>query len=101
MAPRLHLATRRVLPATRTAEPNQAWVSQQGPEPSLEAGGMGIEFSAMIYGRDKKRTRRTSRLLHQVSRQLATRASILLSARDRDVCDGSPATGPVLQDLQS
>ena len=50
----VHLATRRVLLASCTAEPNQVWVTQQARNLSWRLEEEGIEMSALIHDRDKK-----------------------------------------------
>jgi transposase InsO family protein len=50
----VHLATRRVLLASCTAEPNEAWVTQQARNLSWRLEDDGIKLSVVIHDRDKK-----------------------------------------------
>lgn len=50
----LHLATRRVLLASCTSEPNEAWVTQQARNLSWRLAEDGIKLSVVIHDRDKK-----------------------------------------------
>ena len=50
----VHLATRRVLAASCTEEPNEAWVTQQVRNLSWRLEDEGIKLSALIHDRDKK-----------------------------------------------
>ena len=50
----MHLATRRVLLASCTSEPNAAWVTQQARNLSWKLKDEGIELSVVIHDRDKK-----------------------------------------------
>ena len=50
----VHLATRRVLLASCTAEPNAAWVTQQARNLSWKLGDESIKLSVLIQDRDKK-----------------------------------------------
>jgi putative transposase len=50
----VHLATCRVVPASCTAEPTQAWVSQQARNLSWKLEEEGIKLSVVIHDRDKK-----------------------------------------------
>jgi transposase InsO family protein len=50
----VHLATRRIVMASCTAEPNQAWVTQQARNLSWELEDDGIKLSVLIHDRDKK-----------------------------------------------
>ena len=50
----LHLATRRILLASCTTEPNAAWMTQQARNLSWKLEEEGIELSVVIHDRDKK-----------------------------------------------
>jgi putative transposase len=50
----VHLASRRVLLASCTAEPNAAWVTQQARNLSWKLDDEGIKLSVLIHDRDKK-----------------------------------------------
>ena len=50
----VHLATRRVLQASCTSEPNAAWVAQQARNLSWTLEEEGIKLRAVIHDRDKK-----------------------------------------------
>lgn len=50
----MHLATRRILVASCTSEPNAAWVTQQARNLSWRLEDEGIQLSAVIHDRDKK-----------------------------------------------
>ncbi len=50
----VHLATRRLLLASCTAEPNAAWVTQQTRNLLWKLDEEGMELSAVIHDRDKK-----------------------------------------------
>jgi hypothetical protein len=50
----VHLATRRVLAASCSATPNEAWVTQQAKNLSWKLEDEGIKLSALIHDRDKK-----------------------------------------------
>ena len=50
----VHLATRRVLMASCTAEPNEGWMTQQARNLSWTLEEEGIEPSVVIHDRDKK-----------------------------------------------
>lgn len=50
----VHLATRRVLAASCTAQPTEAWVTQQARNLSWKLEEEGIELSVVIHDRDKK-----------------------------------------------
>ena len=50
----MHLATRRVLLASCTTEPNEAWVTQQARNLSWRLEEDGIKLSVVIHDRDKK-----------------------------------------------
>ena len=50
----VHLASRRVLLASCTSEPNAAWVTQQARNLSWKLDDEGIKLSVLIHDRDKK-----------------------------------------------
>ena len=50
----VHLATRRVLAASCTARPNEAWVTQQARNLSWKLENEGIKLTGLIHDRDKK-----------------------------------------------
>ena len=50
----VHLATRRILLASCTAEPNAAWVTQQARNLSWKLEDEGIKLKVVIHDRDKK-----------------------------------------------
>lgn len=50
----MHLASRRVLLASCTSEPNAAWVTQQARNLSWRLEDEGINVSVLIHDRDKK-----------------------------------------------
>jgi transposase InsO family protein len=50
----VHLATRRVMSASCTAQPSGAWVTQQARNLSWKLEDEGIELSVVIHDRDKK-----------------------------------------------
>ena len=50
----MHLATRRILLASCTAEPNQAWATQQARNLRWNLEDEGIELKAVIHDRDRK-----------------------------------------------
>ena len=50
----VHLATRQVLWATCTAEPNELWVTQQARNLGWKLEDEGIELKVVIHDRDKK-----------------------------------------------
>jgi hypothetical protein len=50
----MHLATRRVLLASCTTEPNDTWVTQQARNVSWRLEEDGIKLSVVIHDRDKK-----------------------------------------------
>ena len=50
----MHLATRRVLLASCTTEPNQAWVTQQARNLCWKLEDEGIRLSLVIHDRDRK-----------------------------------------------
>jgi hypothetical protein len=50
----VHLASRRVLLASCTSEPNDAWVTQQARNLSWKLEEEGINLSVLIHDRDKK-----------------------------------------------
>ena len=50
----VHLATRRVLAATCTAEPNELWVTQQARNLSWKVDDVGIKLRIVIHDRDRK-----------------------------------------------
>ena len=50
----VHLATRRILPASCTAEPSAAWVSRHAGNLSWKLEDEGIKLSGLIHDRDKK-----------------------------------------------
>ncbi|HEY8885482.1 MAG TPA: integrase core domain-containing protein [Chloroflexota bacterium] len=50
----VHLATRRVLAASCTAQPSGAWVTQQARNLSWKLEEEGIELSVVLHDRDKK-----------------------------------------------
>ncbi len=54
----MHLATRRVLLASCTTEPNEVWVTQQSRNLSWRLHEDGIKLSIVIHDRDKKFARR-------------------------------------------
>src|SRR6266566_1537230 len=54
----MHLASRRILIASCTSEPNEAWVTQQARNLSYRLEEDGIKLSALIHDRDKKFARR-------------------------------------------
>jgi putative transposase len=54
----MHLATRRVLLARCTTEPNEAWVTQQARNLSWLLAEEGIKLNVVIHDRDKKFARR-------------------------------------------
>jgi putative transposase len=59
----MHLATRRILLASCTAEPNEAWITQQARNLSWKLRDEGIKLSAVIHDRDKKFARRVDHVL--------------------------------------
>jgi putative transposase len=59
----MHLATRRVLLASCTAKPNEAWVTQQARNLSWKLQEEGIKLIAVIHDRDKKFARRADDVL--------------------------------------
>jgi hypothetical protein len=59
----MHLATRRVLLGSCTAEPNEAWITQQARNLSWKLQDEGIRLSAVIHDRDKKFARRADNVL--------------------------------------
>jgi len=50
----VHLASRRVLLASCTSQPNAAWVTQQARNLSWKLEDEGINLSVLIHDRDKK-----------------------------------------------
>jgi putative transposase len=50
----VHLATRRVVSAACTAEPNSAWVTQQARNLSWELSDEGINVRVVVHDRDRK-----------------------------------------------
>ncbi|HVS47980.1 MAG TPA: integrase core domain-containing protein [Candidatus Dormibacteraeota bacterium] len=50
----MHLATRRILLASCTANPNEAWVTQQARNLLWTLDEEGIKLNALIHDRDKK-----------------------------------------------
>ncbi len=50
----VHLSTRRILAASCTAEPTEAWVTQQARQLSWRLEDEGIQFGYLIHDRDKK-----------------------------------------------
>jgi putative transposase len=52
----VHLATRRVVLASCTAQPTEAWVTQQARNLSWNLEEEGVELSVLIHDRDKKFT---------------------------------------------
>jgi hypothetical protein len=50
----VHLATRRVVAAACTAEPNSAWVTQQARNLSWKLGDEGINLRVVVHDRDRK-----------------------------------------------
>ena len=50
----MHLATRRILLVSCTANPNEAWVEQQARNLLWTLDQEGIKLSALIHDRDKK-----------------------------------------------
>ena len=50
----VHLATRRILLASCTAEPNAAWVTQQARNLAWKLEDEGIKLRVLIHDRDKK-----------------------------------------------
>ncbi len=50
----MHLATRRVLLASCTTEPNEAWVAQQARNLSWRLAEDGIKLGVVIHDRHKK-----------------------------------------------
>ena len=59
----VHLATRRVLLASCTAEPNQAWVTQQARNLCWKLQDEGIGLSVVIHDRQEVRLERRCRAL--------------------------------------
>lgn len=53
----LHLATRRVVAAISTAEPNDAWVAQPARNLSMQLQDEGLELKFVIHDRDRKYSR--------------------------------------------
>ena len=50
----VHLATRKVLAAASTSEPNSAWVTQQARNLSWKLADDGIDLRVLIHDRDRK-----------------------------------------------
>ena len=50
----VHLATRRVLTASCTAQPTEAWMTQQARNLSWKLDDEGIELNVVLHDRDKK-----------------------------------------------
>jgi putative transposase len=50
----VHLATRRVVAAACTAEPNSAWVAQQARNLSWKLSDEGINVRVVVHDRDRK-----------------------------------------------
>ncbi|HEY8921882.1 MAG TPA: integrase core domain-containing protein [Candidatus Limnocylindria bacterium] len=59
----VHLASRRVLLASCTSEPNAAWVTQQARNLSWKLEDEGIKLSVLIHDRDKKFALQADRVL--------------------------------------
>ena len=62
----LHVASRRILLASCTAEPNEAWVAQQARNLSWRLEEEGIQLSAVIHDRDKKFARGADMILRSL-----------------------------------
>jgi putative transposase len=56
----VHLSTRRILAATCTAEPNEAWVTQQARQLTWTLPDEGIKLRYVIHDRDKKFARQAN-----------------------------------------
>ena len=50
----IHMSTRRILAASCTAEPNEAWVTEQARQLTWSLEGEGIKVRYVIHDRDKK-----------------------------------------------
>ena len=59
----MHLATRRVLLAACTANPNEAWIAQQARNLAWTLEEEGIKLKAVIHDRDKKFSARADNIL--------------------------------------
>jgi len=59
----MHLATRRVLLAACTANPNEAWMAQQARNLAWTLEEEGIKLKAVIHDRDKKFSTRADNVL--------------------------------------
>ena len=56
----VHMSTRRILAASCTAEPNEAWVTQQARQLSWRLQDEGIKLGYVIHDRDKKFARQAN-----------------------------------------
>jgi transposase InsO family protein len=63
----IHLATRRVLLASCTAEPSEAWVTQQARNLSWRLEEDGIRLGVVIHDRDKKFARQAENVFRAQS----------------------------------
>jgi putative transposase len=59
----VHLASRRVLLASCTSEPNAAWVTQQARNLSWKLEDEGIKLGVLLHDRDKKFALQSNRVL--------------------------------------
>lgn len=59
----MHLATRRILLAACTANPNEAWMAQQARNLAWTLEEEGIKLTAVIHDRDKKFSARADNVL--------------------------------------
>ena len=50
----LHLASRRVVAAISTAEPNDQWMKQQARNLSMQLADEGLELTVVVHDRDRK-----------------------------------------------
>ena len=62
----MHMATRRILLASCTAEPNEAWLAQQARNLIWRLEEEGIQLSVVIHDRDKKFARGADMILRSV-----------------------------------
>jgi putative transposase len=59
----MHLASRRIVLASCTAQPNESWVTQQARNLSWQLEQEGIKLSVVLHDRDKKFARGADRVL--------------------------------------
>jgi hypothetical protein len=93
----VHLATRRVLLAACTANPNEAWMAQQARNLAWTLEEEGIKLNAVVHDRDKKFSARADNVLRSAGARVILTPLMVphanASSAGSDAVGGSVLTG--------